>query len=367
LLRLNQLLIFSLGALTTSCHWGGHSKDNTTEVNVLKPIIKNEPLKLKYIGITKSIQKVEIRARVDGILEERYFKDGDTVSQDQLLYRIDEKPYQAQVLTYQGQVDKATADLAYQDLQYQRYGELVAKKAISKSQYDQQYANYLSAKGQLENAQGSLQQAQINLDYCRIKSPSNGKVGKNQVDLGNLVSSSNKTLLLTVIQMDPMRVEFNPVASDLAVFNHYSKYQPFPVEISLPKYPSETWRGVLDFYNNEITQSSSTILLRTTVLNPKNTLRPDLYVDVTVTVDPTHPYLLAPSNLVKEIQGLYQLRVVDAKQLLQVRNVIPGIIKGELLEIKTGLLQGDQILLENPQLPPGTKVKPIVVKKDYLS
>lgn len=351
----------------TSCHWSSQSKDNATEVNVIAPIIKKEPLKLKYIGLTKSIRKVEIRARVDGILEERYFKDGDTVNQDQLLYRIDEKPYQAQVLMYQGQVDKATADLAYQDLQYKRYGELVAKKAISKSQYDQQYANYLSAKGQLENAEGSLEQAQINLGYCRIHSPLNGKVGKNQVDPGNLVSSSNKTLLLTVIQMDPMRVEFNPVASDLAVFNHYVKYQPFPVEISLPKYSNETWCGVLDFYNNEITQASSTILLRTTVLNPKNTLMPDLYVDVTVTVDPNHIYLFVPATLVKENQGFYQLRVVDVKQLIQVRNVIPGIIKGELLEIKAGVLKGDQILLENQHLLPGTKVKPLVVKKDYLS
>ena len=197
-------------------------------VKVSTPVSKIAPYKLHYIGLTKAFRKVDIKARVDGLLEERYFKDGDLVKDDELLYLIDEKPYQAKVLSSQGQVDKATADLAFQDIQHKRYQDLIAKKSISKSEFDQQYASYLSAKGQLEQAQGDLEQAQINLAYCRIHSPITGIAGKNQVDPGNLVKANDNTYLLTIIQVTPMRVEFNAVASDLALFSQYSKNKPFP-------------------------------------------------------------------------------------------------------------------------------------------
>ncbi len=352
---------------STGCHFSFSKKANLVAVQVAKPEIIKSPLKLHYIGLTKSIRRVDIKARVDGYLEERFFKDGDIVKEGQLLYRIDEKPYQAEVLSNQGDVDKATSDLAFQDLQFQRYSELVAKKAISKSSYDQQYASYLSAKGQLESAQGRLKRAEINLGYCRINSPLNGMAGKNLVDPGNLVSAANHTLLLTVVQLDPMRVEFNPVASDLKLFSQYEKNKPFQAEISLSKYPNRHWYGVVDFYNNEVTQVTSTILLRTTISNSDYTLRPDLYVDVKVVLDPNHEFTLVPVELLKEVQGVFQIRVIDTSHHIQVRSITPGQIKGEKIEIMSGIKKDDLILLDNLTLPTGTEVNPVLNQKAQVS
>ena len=354
-----QLFFISICLLVTACDFSFSNKEKFPTVKVAPPEMVTSPLKRHYIGLTKSIRRVDVKARVDGYLEERFFKDGDIVKEGQILYRIDEKPYQAEVLSNQGDVDKATSDLAFQDLQYKRYVELVAKKAISKSSFDQQYSNYLSAKGQLESAQGRLQKSEINLGYCRINSPLNGIAGKNLVDPGNLVSATNHTLLLTVVQLDPMRVEFNPVASDLKLFGQYEKYKPFKVEISLSKYPNRKWNGVVDFYNNEVTQLTSTILLRTTILNPDYTLRPDLYVDVDVILDPAHEFTMVPVVMLKEVQGLFQLKVMDVSHHIQVRTIVPGQIMGEKIEILSGLKKDDLILLDHLTLPVETEVRPI--------
>jgi RND family efflux transporter MFP subunit len=355
----HNLILIGICLLATACDFNFSKKEKFPSVKAAKPEIVKSPLKLHYIGLTKSIRRVDIKARVDGYLEERFFKDGDIVKEGQLLYQIDEKPYQAEVLSNQGDVDKATSDLAFQDLQYKRYAELVAKKTISKSSFDQQYSSYLSAKGQLESAQGRLKKSEINLGYCRINSPLNGMAGKNLVDPGNLVSATNHTLLLTVVQLDPMRVEFNPVASDLKLFSQYEKYKPFQAEISLSKYPNRSWNGVVDFYNNEVTQLTSTILLRTTILNPDYTLRPDLYVDVAVVLDPFHKFTLVPVVMLKEVQGLFQIRVIDTSHHIQVRTVVPGQIMGEKIEIQSGLKKDDLILMDNLTLPTGTEVTPI--------
>jgi hypothetical protein len=336
------------------------SNSNVPEIKVQKPLIINQPLILHYIGQTKSVRNVTIKARVDGYLEQRLFTDGDYLKKDQLLYIIDERPYQAQLLSAQGAVDKATADLTFQEVQYKRYQDLIAKNAVSKSVFDQQYASYLSAKGQLETAQGDYEKAKINLEFCRIHSPLDGLAGKTLVDPGNLVSSNGQTELLNVVQLNPIRVEFNPAASDLHYFNEYTKNNPFKVIIHLPKYSAQSWSGVIDFYNNVITSNTSTILLRTTVENKKLRLKPDLFVEVDVTLDPSHHFIYVPVTLVKSVLGLFQIWVVDESNILQIREIKTGRVIADTIEIKSGLKKGDLIVLEDNKYPSGSLVKPLI-------
>lgn len=350
--------LFLFLSCLSSCKYINSSKNNIPVVKVQKPLTKVQALKYHYIGIIKSIRNVTIKARVDGYLEERYFKDGDYIKEDQLLYRIDERPYQAQLLYAQGAVDKAKADLTFQEIQYKRYQELLAKKAISKSSYDQQVASYLAAKGQLESAQGDLEKARINLEFCRIHSPLSGLAGKTMIDPGNLVSSNGQNELLNIVQLDPIRVEFNPAAWEMKFFLKYKKNAPYPVQVSIPQFPQKQWEGVVDFYNNVINSNSSTILLRTTISNKSLLLRPDLFVDVYVTLDPKHKIVLVPVSLIKQTQGIFQLWVVDAKNKIQLRKVVPGIVNMDMIEINNGLELGDLILLSGQPLPAGTIVKP---------
>lgn len=347
--------------VVVACNFG-NSAPKTPDIKVMKPSIKVEPLKLHYIGQTKSVKNVTIKARVDGYLEQRLFKDGDYLRLNQLIYIIDERPYKAQLLSAQGAVDKATADLKFQEVQFKRYQDLISKNAISKANFDQQYASYLSAKGQLETAQGEYEKAKINLEFCRIQSPLDGLAGKTLVDPGNLVSSGGQTELLNIVQLDPIRVEFNPAATDLHLFHQYSKNNPFKVIIHLPKFSQESWSGVIDFYNNVISATTSTILLRTTVENKNLLLKPDLYVDVDVILDPSHQFVYVPVTLVKSVLGTFQLWVVDNSNTLQIRKINPGKINGDTIQIKSGLKKSDLIVLNENHYPSGIKVNPIFIK-----
>ena len=353
-LSLLPLLILS------ACHQPDHTK-NIPVVSVIEPQHVIRPLKKEYIGVLKSLQNVTIRARVEGWLKQRLFKEGDIVHQGQLLYVIDKAPYQAQLLSADGGLKKAQADLTFQRLQLARYQQLIKHQNVSQSNYDQQLAAYQSAQGNLETAQGNRQQAQLNLAYCEVTSPLNGLSGKSYVDLGNLVSGVNKTELINIVQLDPIRIEFNPSISDVQLFLKYKKNKPFHTLIKLPEAPNETWQGLVDFYDNIASLNTSTMLLRTTVRNPDFLLRPDMYVNVSVTLDPRHDFKLIPIARLSEVQGLRQVLVVDKDQKLAWRAIAMGEIHDQWVEVLAGLATDDLIVDDQTfKWQEGAQVKPMI-------
>lgn len=344
-----------------SCKPNTHWFQKKTQVHVMKPVIKNAPLTKEYIGVIKPVIKVMIRARVEGFLDKRLFLEGSYVKKGQVLYEIDPKPYEAKVLSAQGVLDKASAEVIYQRVQYDRYKELLPKKAVSKSAFDQQYAAYLSALGSEENAKGNLSEAKLNLSYCTVTSPINGLVGKTYVDVGNLVSGVEKTEMLKIVQLDPLRVEFNPAASDLKQYFQYKANKPFKVQVKVPHIKGKVWNGVVDFYDNDITEETSTLLLRTTIVNKDLLLRPDLYVNVTVILDPHHQFSMVPVEKLIHVQEKHQILVVDEKNHIALRDLKLGRVHDDLIEIESGLKTGDKILNEDTMnLSIGTEVTPII-------
>jgi len=347
--------IIILSLVTCAC-WKPKKLPQHPEILVQKPLIKSEAFVLRYIGIIKSVQNVNIRARVDGYLQERLFKDGDILAKDQILYRIDNRPYQAALLSAKGAMDKAKANLIFQDLQLQRYTTMYAKHAVSKASLDQQSAAYLEAKGQLELAQGDYEKAKINLDFCDIRSPMQGLAGKNLVDPGNLISMVNNPNLVNIVQLDPIRVEFNPPSTDLIWFHQFQQYQPYPVRVTIPQYSKHFWQGKLDFFNNVVNESTGTILLRATLENKPLQLRPDLYVDVAVTLNPNYRFVFIPHHLVQSIQGLFQVQVVDKTMHIAIRNLRLGEIQQDYVQVVDGLEADDLIVAKPSTLAVGTQV-----------
>lgn len=353
---------FLMGFLLCSCHWKPHSS-SATEVKVLPIESYIAPYQKEFIGILKPVRKVTLRARVEGFLEKRLFNEGDFVKQDEILFTIDKKPFEAQLLSAKGSLEQAKANLTFEEVQYKRFQKLVVHQNISKSEYDGQYAKYLEALGQLDSAQGQYDQALLNLSYCSVYAPMAGQVGKAYVDVGNLVSGTNKTELVTLVQLDPIRVEFNPSTGDIYEFLKYKKNKPFPVEVSLPKFKKLKWQGVVDFYDNMINVNTSTLLLRTTIMNDQLLLRPDLYVNVKVTLDPKHIFTLIPNAFITDIQGVQQVMVVDEKNHLQWRVVKRGPMMKDKVVIEHGIEQGDRLIIEqNIPLKEGSLVNPVLSK-----
>ena len=339
------------------------------KVKVIKPVQMIGVLKKHYIGTTKPVLQVTLRARVEGFLEKRLFKEGAFVKKDELLYTIEKAPYEAQLLTAKGNLEKAKADLAFQTIQLKRFEALVAHQNVSKSQYDEQLTKHLSAEGQLDSAQGNYDQALLNLNYTNVYSPMNGLTGKTMVDVGNLVSGSNKTELLKIVQLDPLRVEFNPSVADVKTFMKYKDNQPFSAEVYVHKSGPKSFHGIVDFYNNDADENTSTLLLRTTIMNKNYSLKPDSYVKVDVILDPKHRYQLIPINKVNDVQGLKQVLVVDANHHLIWRKVDVSDIKNDLVVVDAGLNKGDLIVMEDLiNFTEGTQVEPLFIhlKKPIL-
>lgn len=353
---------FVVGFLLSACHWKSRSSTHT-EVKVLPIRSYVAPYQKEFIGVLKPVRKVTLRARVEGFLEKRLFNEGDFVKQDEVLFTIDKKPYEAQLLSAKGALEQAKAKLTFEEVQHKRYQQLVIHKNISKSEYDGQYAKYLEAQGQLDSAQGQYDQALLNLSYCSVFAPMAGQVGKAYVDVGNLVSGANKTELVTLVQLDPMRVEFNPSTSDIYEFLKYKENKPFPVEVTLPTFKKLKWKGVVDFYDNMMNLNTSTLLLRTTIINDRLLLRPDLYVKVKVTLDPKHTFTLIPNALITDVQGVQQVMVVDAHQKVQWRVIKRGNMIKDMVVIERGIEKGDSLVIDqNLPLKEGSLVKPMMSK-----
>lgn len=351
-----------VGFLLCSCDWKSRSS-NHNEVKVLPIRSYIAPYQKEFIGLLKPVRKVTLRARVEGFLEKRLFNEGDFVKQDEVLFTIDKKPFQAQLLSAKGALVQAKANLAFEEVQYKRYQQLVTHQNISKSQYDGQYAKYLEALGQVDSAQGQYNQAALNLSYCSVFAPMAGQVGKAYVDVGNLVSGANKTELVTLVQLDPLRVEFNPSTSDIYEFVKYKANKPFPVEVTLPKFNKLKWKGVVDFYDNMMNINTSTLLLRTTIINEQLLLRPDLYVKVKVTLDPKHVFILIPNAFITDVQGIQQVMVVDSHHKVQWRVVKTGAMIKDKVIIEAGIEKGDSLIIDqNLPLKEGSMVKPLMSK-----
>lgn len=331
------------------------------EVKVVKIQLQKIPVHKQYIGTVKSIADIEIRARVKGFLTEVNFVEGKPVKKGDLLFVIDKRPFEAKVEMAKGQLAKSLAARDYAKAQYERMKILVAKDDISKAEYDKAAADYQSAIGQVLTAQADLKDAEINLSYCSMYSPVDGIIGKKFVDVGNLVGGVEDTLLATVIQLNPIYVEFYPSVNDYNDMLKYIENMPFPVVATLP-YNDIKFKGKVDLINNEADIKTSTILMRATIENPKNLLVPGVYVNLDILLTNEAPHILVPSVAVTDTQGDQTVLVVGKDNKVEVRKIkVEGNYKNYYI-VKDGLQENDLVIVEGIQkIPPGGVVKPTII------
>ena len=324
------------------------------------------PLYKDYIGITQSIASVAIRARVEGFLLQKHFTEGTLVKKDQLLYVIDQRPYEAQLLSAEGTLARNIADEEFQKVEYVRMKELVKKGDVSQSEYDKVSAQYKAAVASVEVAKAQLEQAKINLSYCSMTSPFDGLIGKRYVDLGNLVGGGEKTLLVNVVQLNPMYVEFSPSVSDFSEFLKHKKNMPFDVKITLPYSEKVIFKGKVDLVNNEADIPTSTILMRAIIDNPDNLLRPGIYVNLNLILTTNEKVMLIPSKAVLETQGKKSVFVINDKNQIEVRDIETSGQYQEQSIIGSGINVGDIVVTDNLQkMRPGQPVTPIFAEQTH--
>jgi len=355
--KLLLLFVCVLCLLVTGCNHKPQAKQQAPVVNAIKLTTSTIPIYKEYIGITQSIAAVGIRARVQGFLEKMNFVEGKAVKKNQLLYVIDQKPFQAQLDLEEGTLVKSIADRDYQKVEYERMKILVKKGDISQSNYDKVYAQFKAAEADVQIAQAQVENARINLGYCSMYAIFDGIISKKYVDVGNLVGGTENTLLANVVQLNPLYIEFSPSVSDFGDMLTYRANMPFKVIATLSHNQKLVFKGKTDLINNEADTPTSTILMRAIVQNPEQLLLPGIYINIQVELTNKAKALLIPSQAVLDIQGQQSVYIVNTKNQVESRNIVTAGQYQQQYIVSSGVAVNDVIITDGLQkIGPGEQV-----------
>jgi multidrug efflux system membrane fusion protein len=317
-------------------------------VLVAKVISKDVPLYLDEIGTCAAYETVQVQAQVSGQIIARHFQDGSDVKKGDLLFTIDPRPYQAAL-------DQAKAQAALDQVTLKRQADLRAKNVTAPQDYDTAVAN-------AQKSQAAAEAAQVNLDYCYIKSPINGRAGLRLVDVGNIVTGNTGTgaVLLTIQGLDPIYTDFTVAETDLALVRKYLGGPNVKVQTYSPDDKIPPRLGDLYFIDNAVQPGSGTVKARGVTPNPDHALWPSEFVRVRFILDTIKDALLVPSQAVQISQSGPFIFVLKPDNTVDLRPVKPGQRQdGDLIVVESGL-QPDETVVVTGQLAlaPGTRVDP---------
>jgi membrane fusion protein (multidrug efflux system) len=311
-----------------------------------------------FVGRIEAVNRVDVRARVTGYLDEVLFKDGATVAEGTPLFRIERAPFEAAVEQAQGALERAQGTLQNATVQRQRAEELLKTSAGSVAIRDQRVAEEKGAQGDQTTAEANLKTAQINLGYTEIKAPIAGRIGRTKLTKGNVVGPDTG-VLVQIVSDDPMYVTF-PVSQRefLALKTNRLPADGQAPLVSLRFSDGSTYeqKGRVDFVDVSVERATDTVLVRATLPNPAGKLLDGTLVRVAVQADKSEEKVLVPqSALIADQQGAYVFAVADGKAV--VKRVKVGAETGSYIVIEQGLVGNEQIVIQGLQnLRPGVPV-----------
>jgi len=312
---------------------------------VAKVITKDVPVYLDEIGTCAAYETVQVQAQVNGVIITRNFQDGSDVKKGDLLFTIDPRPYQAAL-------DQAKAQNALDQVTLKRQEDLRARKVIAQQDYDIAVAN-------AQKSQAASEAAQVNLDWCFIKSPINGRVGLRNVDVGNLVGPSTPPLV-TILGLDPIYTDFTVAENDLPLVRKYLGGPNIKVQTYLQDGSITPRTGDLYFIDNAVQPGSGTVKARGVTPNPDRALWPSEFVRVRFILDMLKNATLVPSQAVQVSQSGPFVFVVKPDNTVDLRPVKPGQRQeGDLTVVESGVKPDETVVVTGQlALAPGAKVAP---------
>jgi multidrug efflux system membrane fusion protein len=314
-------------------------------VTVAKVVAKDVPLYLDEIGTCAAYESVLVQAQVTGVIITRNFQDGSDVKKGDLLFTIDPRPFQAAL-------DQAKAQAELDQVNLKRQEDLRARKVVSQQDYDTAVAN-------AQKSQAATEAAQVNLDWCFIKSPINGRVGLRNVDVGNLVGPSTPPLV-TILGLDPIYTDFTVAENDLPLVRKYLGGPNIKVQTYLQDGSITPRTGDLYFIDNAVQPGSGTVKARGVTPNPDRALWPSEFVRVRFILDTLKNATLVPAEAVQVSQSGPFVFVVKPDNTVDLRPVKPGQRQeGDLTVIESGVKPDETVVVTGQlSLAPGAKVAP---------
>ncbi len=363
------MILFLIGAVL-----GCGSKNEFVEppppaVTVSKPHKQKITEYLEFTGRTKGIETVEIRARVEGFLESAHFQEGGFIDKDQLLYVIDPKPYRAALDGAEAELQNQRVRRDRAKIEYDRRVSLFKQKAASEADVVEWETELAGAKVGINAAQAEVEKAQLNLGYTNIYAPISGRIGKNEVDVGNLVGAGEFTLLTTITKYNPIYAYFSINERDLLRIMKRNRKEQYtatelawwPVELGLANEEDYPHKGQLDWADVGADPDTGSMLLRGVFPNPGPpfVIIPGLFVRIRLPIAERDDALLVTERALGLDQGGRYLLVVNAENVVEQRYVkIGALIEGKRV-IEEGLQGNESIVVKGLQRAiPGAKVTP---------
>jgi len=365
MLRIRSLL-FLLPFAISGCGEKPAAKAPLAPKNVLVTQVKtmDVPVQIHEFGRTSSPEDVDVRPQVSGRIMEVHFVEGQEVKKGDLLFVIDPRPFQASLEQSQGQLKSDQAQLELNRKNLQRDEQTGPGRFISAQQMDADRAQVQIYEGAIVKDQAAIDQAKLNLEYCYVRSPLDGRTGRRLVDPGNYVGTGG-SILVNIQRQDPVYVDFTISENDLARLRQdMEQGDALKVDVVTPSRPDVARTGTLSFLDNSVSTQSGTAMLRATIPNADRYLWPGQYVNVTLTLQTLKDAPVVPSQTVQMGgKGTY-LFAVTADNTVEQRQVTQGVRYQDLVVVSQGVKPGETVVVEGQlALGNGMKVNP----KEYPS
>lgn len=327
------------------------------EVLVTTAVARDVPVYREWIGTLDGSENAEIRARVSGYLIKRNYREGSLVKKGDLLFEIDPRPFEAALAEAKSQLEQAKALQLASQADADRSSELFNKKVISEREHTNKTQLNESSIAKVQALQASVEQAELNLQFCKITSPVEGIAGIAKAQVGDLVGTANSAVLTQVSTLDPIKILFPVSEADyleasaraLEAMNIPLEQRSGSIELVLADGSTFPHKAKLLSVDRQVNASTGTILVTALLPNPGSILRPGFFARAKIVAQILKDAVVVPQRAVSEVQGSFQLATIGADNKAEIRPVQVGARVGSEWVIKSGLAAGEKVVVEGIQ------------------
>ena len=333
----------------------------------VRPVVKQGVSEsFEFVGHLKAVDKVELRARIEGFLEKVLFVEGQTVKAGDLLYQIEKVQYEALVEQAKANLAAAEAESVNAKLQYTRQLDLSKKQFSPQSVVDQDRAAVDTSAAKIMQAKAALRQAEVNLDYTDIRAPISGRIGRTAYTMGNLVNPASG-VLATIVSQDPIYVLFPVSVRDLETIRETRRKEgggldKIEILVRLANGQLYPHPGTWNFTDPQVDELTDTLILRATIPNPDGTLADGQVITAIIRERKEEPRLVVPQTALQVDQSGFYVLVVNADHKVETRRLKTGPNIGTDVVALSGVQEGDKVIVDGIQkVRPGQVVQETVL------